>query len=342
MDKLENFNQYISGFLMKLDSVKPETVSPESYCRRYLIHLLQHKKYYLSIYADVLNKLMSRAGKHKQDMLVIDYGAGNGLLGLFAKYCGFGQIALNDLDEKFIAASRKLSAQLELQVDYYIKGGSDVLHQSPFKKMPDAIIGTDVIEHIYNLKKFFADIQQLNPLMISVFTTASNPQNPFKVKSLQKIQQKDEYEGGEPSDHALFGEEGHLPFIKIREQMIRECYSEGNEEAILELAKATRGLQKDDIIEAVEKFNSTRELPQPAEGFNTCNPVNGSWTERILSLDGYRQLYKESGFDCDFFSGFYNDCGWSSGSLVKKILNVCIPFFGNRISPYIVILGFPA
>ena len=89
-----------------------------------------------------------------------------------------------------------------------------------------------MIEHIYNLGIFFKTIQQMNPKMVSVFTTASNPANYFKVRALQKIQLKDEFEGGSPDDHALFGESPLEPFIKIREQIIRKYAEELPEKEI--------------------------------------------------------------------------------------------------------------
>lgn len=342
MNMQEDFNQYINGFMKLLERVNPGTVSAEPYCLRYLDHLLRHKKYYLSIYADLLNKLMLHASKNKQEMLLIDYGAGNGLLGLFAKYSGFGRVALNDLDEKFIQSAQRIALQLGIHADHYITGSIESLLNTSFGQKPDAVIGTDVIEHIYNLDDFFDGIRKLNPAMVSVFTTASNPVNPFKVKALQEIQRKDELEGGMPSDHALFGETAHLPFLKIREQIILQNFKDGKEEDILALAKATRGLKQEDIIKAIEEFRRSAALPNPAQGTNTCNPLNGSWTERIGSLDEYRALYKRSGFTCDFFPGFYNDKEGGADALVKKILNIIIPFSGNRISPYIVLLGYPS
>ena len=101
MQQRENFNKYSDAFEKKLELIVVDEISAELYCKRYLNHLLQHKKYYLAIYADVLNKLMQHLPKKKEDISLIDFGAGNGLLGIFAKYCGFKKIFLNDIDEKF-------------------------------------------------------------------------------------------------------------------------------------------------------------------------------------------------------------------------------------------------
>ena len=339
MQPKEDFKKYIDAFEKQLEFVAIDHISTEPYCQRYLIHLLQHKKYYLAIYADVLNKLMQHSSQQKKDILLVDYGAGNGLLGIFAKYCGFKKVFLNDLDEKFVHASKKLAAQLNVEIDGYMTGDISSV-QTYFKnEIPTAIIGTDVIEHIYNLENFFTTLQQMNPSMTSVFTTASNPVNYFKVRQLKKVQLKDELEGGTPDDHALFGEAALEPFLIIREQIIRKYKTGLPDVAIHAMAKATRGMNERDIEKAIEQYSLSGKFPVPASGNNTCNPFTGSWTERILSLDAYISLYSTAGFTCKFYAGFYNDYELGMKNFVKKLLNAGISTFGKKISPYIVIVG---
>ena len=339
MQPAENFKIYISAFEKELDRVVIDSISPEPYCRKYLTHLLEHKKYYLAIYADVLTKLAGHSSKQKSTITLVDYGSGNGLLGIFAKFCGFKKVILNDIDAKFVNASQQLSAQLNIGLDGYITGGIEALQLYCKNEKPDAIAGTDVIEHIYDLENFLSGLQQINPSMVSVFTTASNPVNFFKVRALKKMQVKDELEGGDPGDHVLFGESPLEPFLKLREQIIRKNNIDLPEAGVIELSKATRGMNERDIIKAVEKYRIFKKLPQTAEGTNTCNPLNGSWTERILSLDTYISLYKVAGFTCTIYAGFYNEYDGRTGAFVKKLLNAAIGFIGKRISPYIVIVG---
>ncbi|MEI2747673.1 MAG: hypothetical protein V9E88_02790 [Ferruginibacter sp.] len=85
----------------------------------------------------------------------MDYGAGNGLLGIFARYCGFGRVALNDIDLPFLEAARKLSQALHIDMDAFIEGDISQVKDHPYAKQLNAIAGTDVIEHIYNLDDFF-------------------------------------------------------------------------------------------------------------------------------------------------------------------------------------------
>ncbi len=334
------FNTYTVTFEKELEYINTEEISTELYCKKYLSHLLQHKKYYLAIYADVLNKLIGYSNKKPEDIILLDLGAGNGLLGIFAKFCGFKKVFLNDIDDKFIQASKNLSRKMKISVNGYITGDINAVELYFNSEKPDAIVGTDVIEHIYDLKKLFKSFQQINPAMISVLTTGSNPANYFKVKRLKKMQVRDELVGGNPDDHILFGDSPLEPFIKIREKIIR-LYGEGlSENEILQLTRSTRGQNEQDIIQSINQYKLSGIRPVPASGKNTCNPLNGSWTERIISFDNYHVIYAAAGFTCKIYAGFYNDYGHGLNNFVKKLLNTGITTIGKKISPYIVIVGY--
>jgi len=341
MQKVGNFKNYIIAFEQRLELIVINDISIELYCKKYLSHLLLHKKYYLAMYADVLNKLVKHSPKNKESISLIDYGSGNELLGIFAKYCGFKKVFINDINAKFVNASEKLSLQLDVEIDGFIIGDISQVQTYFTKELPDAIVGTDVIEHIYDLEHFFTCQQQINQSMVAVFTTASNPKNYFKVRTLKRMQLKDELEGGYPDDHILFGETSHEPFIKIRSQIIKNYSSNLSDSTITGLAKATRGKNRQDIIEVVEQYNISGKFPlEPTHSTNTCNPLDSSWTERILSLKEYTLLCNSAGFTATFYNGFYNVFETGFKNYIKKLLNISIAIFGNKISPYILIVSF--
>ena len=341
MQQPENFKEYIISFEKKLELIAIDDVTSVMQCKRYLTHLLQHTTYYLVIYADVLNKLIKHSSKNKESILLVDYGSGNGLLGIFAKFCGFKKVFINDIDTNFVNASLQLANQLNINMDGYITGNISAV-QAYFKnESPDAIVGTDVIEHIYDLEHFFSSLQQINPFMVSVFTTASNPENYFKVCMLKKIQLKDEFKGGSPDDHILFGQDKLEPYLMIREQIIRKHTNSLPETSIINLAKATRGKNEQDIIAVIERYKITGKLPvPPANDTNTCNPITGSWSERILSLNEYSLLCRSNGFTPIFYNGFYNEFESDLKKYIKKVLNIAISILGNKISPYIIIVSY--
>lgn len=335
-----NIATFISSFEQLLLQVDPSDISEQAYCQRYFVHLKDNSRYYLSIYALVLEKILHNSNLQKQQINLLDYGAGNGLLGIFARYCGFGRVGLNDIDQSFLVASKNLSRILEIEIDAFIRGDINEVQQHPFADQLNAIAGTDVIEHIYNLDDFFAAIQSINPFIVSVFTTASNPLNSFKVRKLRQLQLKDELEGGEPGDFLLFGSEPLQPYLQIRKDIIQGILPGINPDELNILATNTRGLNQEDIKKAVDQYQENKKIPVLLEDpFNTCNPLTGSWTERILPLYDYTDLYKRNGFTLVIYDGFYNKYKKGLKGLASNVLNGLIPIFKHRISPFIVFVG---
>lgn len=333
-------NDQLDGFEKLLNETNVETVSEQSYCNRYLQHLLEHKKYYLAIYADVLEKLLLHTDKEITAISLVDIGAGNGLLSLFAKYCGFKKVYVNDIDPAFTNASQNLAQQLKIPIDGFITGDIETVAKSLSNEKPDAIIGTDVIEHIYNLETFFSTIKRINPFVVTIFTTASNPVNFIKVRQLKKLQIKDEYSGGSPDDFALFGNEPHASFLQIRKDIIKNEWEEATDDQLDAFAKATRGMNKDDIVAAVKEYKISQKMPKtPMHSTNTCNPLTGSWTERILTINEYASIYHRNEMKMMVFNGFYNVYKPGLKGLLNKILNQAVIRFGSRFAPYLIFAG---
>lgn len=340
MKDAANFSESITAFEKLLDEVIIENISPEIYCRKYLGHLLQHKRYYLTIYADVFEKLIVHSDKNAAEIILIDFGAGNGLLGIFAKFCGFKKVYINDIDEKFVAASQALALQMNIPMDGYISGDIHAVQLLFNNEIPGAIVGTDVIEHIYNLEDFFSTLKKINPSLVSVFTTASNPKNFFKVRQLKKLQVRDEYKGGSPADSILFGDKPLEPFFKIRQNLIQSRLENIDAKTLFSLAKATRGMNEKDILSAIKQYKVNGSIPlPPLHPTNTCNPLSSSWTERILPLSEYYSLYNSNGMKLMIYDGFYNIFKKGLAKVLNEVLNIAVRSLGRHFAPYIIFVG---
>ena len=308
------------------------------YARRYLQHLQRHHLYYLAIYASVLDEVMQQANMHAGDIRLVDYGAGNGLLGIFARHCGFHTVIICDQDKDFIRATRMLALALQVYPDEFVSGDITDLLSRDYKSKIDAIVGTDVIEHIYNLDDFFGGVQELNPNMVTVFTTASNPCNYFKLKKLEKVQFRDELEGSHPGDFALAGAEKHISFLAMRRKMVAEQLPEAGAEELEKLAIATRGLNEYDIAKCVTQYKLTGELPlPPARVSNTCNPQTSSWTERVLRLRDYRSIYNQYGFELSIRAGYYNSHTPGLKKYLNLFRNILVKLTGTFTAPSITL-----
>lgn len=332
----------IVSFASLLDSIEVEALDSSPYSKRYLQHLLSYKYYYLAIYAHVLDSALEQSNKPINELSLLDFGAGNGLLGMFARYCGFKKVFLCDINPNFVHASALVAEKLDIPIDGFIAGELPAVRNELKEIPPDIIAGTDVIEHIYNLDEFFAEIKSMNPEMITVFTTASNPDNYLKVKKLRKLQAKDELEGGDPEDFALAGEEKHAAYLDIRKGIISENFPRLDKAGIAKLAEASRGLRRPDIIDFVNYYLANGSfLSTLADDFNTCHPETGSWSERILPVIDYQQLYARHGFLLTIKNGFYNSFDGGARSVVNYFMNLLIKLLGKKTAPFITLTGFP-
>ena len=322
---------------VNIDSI--DFITP--YPKRYLQHILAHKKYYCRIYAHVLNLALQHSAKSKGDICLVDYGAGNGVLGLLAKYCGFGKVFINEVNTVFLLAAKKLSQATGVITDGFIEGDIEQVKSNFKDSLLDVVVSTDVIEHIYDLEHFFRIVKEINPGMVTVMSTACNPANYFKVKEFKKLQIKDELYGGSPDDNVLFGNTAIRPFIEIRKKAIIS-FSDNKltAEDIDKLATLTRGLQIDGIKKAVDQYISTKTLPVLlSHPTNTCDPVTGSWSERLMSFDEYKTIYSNAGFELKFYDGFYNEYESNLKSRLLYLANKLVPFVKHKLSPFITLVG---
>ncbi len=333
-------HDHIKRFSALLNNLSTKELGLDPYVGAYLEHLITHNKFFLHIYASVLNQVLNKINKPKENVALVDYGAGNGVLGIFAKYCGLGNVILYDISHAYCHSQRMLSERIGIYPDKMLCGDIDSLEEN-LAYPPDAIIGTDVIEHIYDLDLFFSTLQKLNKNLIVVFTTASNEKNWLKKRWLMRLQKKDEWKGWKKKGYR----NAVPPFREIRKDIIRNTLQRSEPATVEALVTGTRGLRKDNIIKACKIYEQKNMLPvQPKHPTNTCDPISGSWTERLLTYTEYRKLYEQYGFSLEIENGFYNEYQKNLKGLILGGVNILIRITGKAgslFSPYIMLTGLP-
>lgn len=337
MPKDSVFFRSIPEFSKLINALPGSIPGLAGYPAFYFQQLRQHLAYYLHIYADILDKA-TMGHESPEKLRLLDVGSGNGLLGIFAKYCGMSSVILLDIDKSFLDSSGILAKALRVPIDGFVQGEVSALRQNPEFPMIHVVVGTDMIEHVYNLDGFLKEVSLLNSSLTIAFSSAANPVNPFTVKKLRQAQIKDEIIG-ESAPNAEDMGKSTLPFIQVRRKIIQENFPGISPNEVEKIAVVTRGLKKDDILIAARNIFEKGGYPQVPIGDNTCDPVTGSWTERLYPLPWYQDIFNQNGFEIEFLSGFYNQ--WEPGAMgiVKKMLNRLIRISGLKFSPYFIILG---
>ena len=324
------FTIFEVSFLNKLATIDVTLISNDKRVADYLTYILLHKKYFLKIYSFVLAEALKCSSKQVKELSILDFGTGNGLLAIYAKYCGFKHVFACDNYSNFIEAAKILSQSINIEIDeWMICNEFDLVNKFSTKKI-DVMVGTDVIEHIYGLNIFFSNIRTLNNHMITAFTTASVHDNYFKRKKLEKLMKSDE-----------------LEYVKIRKNIIQNYDTSLNKNQLEALSESTRGLKENDILFYVDNYNKYRNLKTVKLGkYNTCDPITGNFTERILCMNEYKILYNKNNFHLEIKSGFYN----VNNNIIKFIFLKCLNtfihifhkhYFGRIFTPLILLVGKP-
>lgn len=278
----------------ELDQLSPGSLPLSPYSIVALRRVTDAAAYYLDIYRLALEKVLEITGCSPQEITVVDYGGGHGLLSVFAKRLGFFKVIYVDNNADALQTVQLLSQRLGDAPDVMLQGDAETLRDwcQQHDVNPQALMAMDVIEHVYVLDEFFASLHAISPRMAMVFTTASTPFNNRVIRRLHGAMMADE-----------LGHDGKKGFRQMRREYIQQLYPDMPHKQLDYWAENTRGLTFKDIQRAVEA-QSPNLL---RDAYNTCDPETGSWTERILPIDDYRQILAPYGFDLQIFPGRYND-----------------------------------
>lgn len=311
-------------FATELISVDFNKMPISDYNKRYINRLKTALHYNFYIYAECFYRLTKESSKKPENITLVDFGGGSGFLSMLAKKCGFKKVIYVDINPLSTQTISYLRNYFHVGPDVILEGSADVLLDWTRKNqiVPDSLVATDLIEHIYNLEIFFHDLMMVNPSLNMVFTTGSNPYNLIKKKFLRR--------------NMLGAEVGNLEnpnYYTLRLEYIRQNYFSMTKDEQILWAKKSRGLVFEDIDKAI---NSKLAL-QPIDKYNTCDPRNGSWEERVLPLSQYKKIVQPYNCDIDVYSGFYYTDGTISlKKMILKGLNIIVKMtgkFGLIISP---------
>ena len=277
-----------------LAGIKVRKIDVPDKNRSALRRTLDAAQYYLDIYRYSLDKILEMCGKSPDEIAIVDYGGGHGLLSILAKKLGFRMVIYVDYDANALQTMRVMGTLLDAAPDVVLQGDATTLRDWCREQdiVPDGLLAMDVIEHIYVLDDFFAHLHEASPKMKMIFTTASTPFNQRVVRRLRKAMRADE-----------LGTTTKKGFWQRRRDFIEDLQPEMSDRELDYWADNTRGLKYEDVERAVES-QSPNLLLDPD---NTCDPATGSWTERILPIDDYRQLLIPYGFTLSVRPGRYNE-----------------------------------
>lgn len=310
----------------KLAKIDFDKLPISDYNKAYINRLKPAFHYYMNIYATCISKGLDSAKRSISETALVDFGGGSGFLSILAGYLGFRNIIYVDINPKSVQTVSVLKELLGHGPDTIIEGSSETLAKwcAENNVSPQLLIATDLIEHVYDLNLMFDDLSATSNNMTMIFTTASTPYNPIVKRRLRKAM--------------IECEKGNMEnpnYYSLRLDFIRKQYPKASIEEAERWADLSRGLIYRDIKNAIDK----NIFPTLKDKYNTCDPRNGNWMERILPISFYRELGRKHGYRLSVFKGFYNTkrAGKLSATICK-LVNVFIRISGMAgflLSPFI-------
>ena len=176
--------------------------------------------------------------------------------------------------------------------------------------------------------------------MTLVLSTSANPLNPVvRRRHYQQHRLWDFKDGPHEGSYPL---DTPRAFRTVRREIIEKCAPRLTDQQMDELTEATRGLRKEDIERAVKAFHATGRISvHPEHPTNTCDPLTGSWQERLLNIPAVTRTLNDCGFSVKVLGGYYS--GTAGNALVGKakraaayVLNQGISWLGTngtRLAP---------
>jgi hypothetical protein len=307
------------------------------YFRGYLSQYLQTLSAVLQKQSWILARALDPSKPLEQQMLV-DHGGGVGMFSLLAKALGIGTVLYSDIKPETSHGAAVLGTATGFPADFYITGDSPQLSAAIDRigHPISALASSNVIEHIYDFDHFVEMLAAITgPGAGVVLATSANNANPRIRRRYMRLQQKLEFRG-------RGRDPGRRGYLEIRRRMITDCDRSLPEADITRLADRTRGLAGTDIEETVARYLRDGGMPgPPAHPTNTCCPLTGAWTERLLPAREWAAALRRGGFDTEILSGLYAtgpDRNWRTP--IRHGLNLGIRLLGRHalcVSPFLAL-----
>jgi 2-polyprenyl-3-methyl-5-hydroxy-6-metoxy-1,4-benzoquinol methylase len=327
----------------KLTGLDSSALGISEYNQRYLGDIVRFLVDALQTYGYLLACSLVHKESSLKEFVLVDHGGGIGMLSLLAKELGIGTVIYNDIFDVSCCDARLVAKAISREADAYVCGEIDELlcFLQKYGISADAIVSNNVIEHIYDIEYFLKKLRFLSRDSLCVlFASSANAHNPRIVRKVRKMHLDHEYADREK----VWGykeRDSLRSYLGIRREIISGLDPSLPVEVVERLAKATRGLRTDDIVQCVEEYKRTGSISYRADHpTNTCDPYTGNWCERLMDTEYIRALLSREGYDVQILGGYYGFSGRLHKRVMRGILNGLLSTFRSKgllWAPYYVV-----
>lgn len=329
----------------KLARLDLQRLPISEYTRRYLAKIVDRRERFLQNGTFLLALALEKQTLPLDALTLADYGGGSGMIAFLAGELGVGTVLYNDIYDVACHDAETVARALPAQVSDFICGDMDDLVRFIVDHglSVHALVSSDVIEHIYDIRSFFGRMGGLSSgTLRGIHATAANGRNPLLAWRLQRR-------------HILFEHRNRQTFPGWKDRDTPRSYREIRREMIAEkapllsaaevdlLARRTRGLHRTDIERCIQEYRSTGGISyRPDHITNTCDPHTGNWAERLMRPESLEEMLRNEGYAVRILAGFWPRFPSMHRRVVSRILNAVIRLTGRRslfLAPSYVIVA---
>jgi 2-polyprenyl-3-methyl-5-hydroxy-6-metoxy-1,4-benzoquinol methylase len=346
--QLKEINDAATRLYSKLQGIHVESLNISDYNKKYFGANLKGLRSILQKYTYILAWSISEMNLPINECTILDYGGGSGILSLLSKELDFKTVLYNDIYDISCQDAKTIGSSIGNQADHYISGDIEdvIIFLEKRGIRCTSIVSYDVIEHIYDMKYFIKRLPELTNQSCStiVMSSSANSCNPIMVRKLKKGHYKAEFEDREDY-YGRKKRDALESYYTIRKKIIQRYSPDLNNNEIEEIARRTRGMIEQDIINVVHEFIISKKLPpEPGHPTNTCDPNTGNWAEHLMDIYQLKIQLQDVGFRSKIFAGYFGNSD-RRGKIVNHILVpglntlINLPKYGICIAPFFTLYG---
>ncbi len=300
----------------------------------YFIHHHLGSRLFFSIQNSVhiLYEAIALCKKPLAEINGIDYGAGLGTLFMLGGMLGFKRFDYNDHLPEWQSTAAAVCTHTGSHITSFVTG--DINSVASFAAANnfcyDIVLSRNVIEHIYSLHEFYSVLYKHNPHAVIYSTTTANYYNPamhgYHIYIHKKVEK-------------TFYRQQRLQQIK----KLQPALSAREMDALVEL---TRGKGGQDFADAVNSFVNKKSIATDKSlRSNTCDCMNGVWSEHLLTKKEYSDVIEQAGFKLLYTAGYW-DTHYNNAlkNIAARYLNKIIAAAGKKtgviFSPFVNVIAY--
>lgn len=257
------------------------------------------------------------------DKTILDAGCGFGAPAIVLHLMGAREVHGIDIAEERLTTFQKMIGDFDLKSVHASIASVD---STEFPEdYFDMILSNEAISHYADLDGFLREAARLlKPGGVLLIADGNNGANPRVACLNHRLWER--FENGPPGE--VDGHRVEKPYLALREEMIHQAFPNLNRELVHDLARRTSYMVRAQVVQAVEHYLTTGEMPDSFFQLERCpiHPESGATMEQHYDPIHLARHIESFGFRARAYAYF----GGARGNPLVRLAN----WIGMQLTPF--------